>query len=95
LDACEEDPPGSLYGWKLGKKWATPSIDHLTKLMTTLFIDQEYGKLVGARARAEVVEKFSEEVIVDVLQKRLEIVRAKYLRGEYNNSKRRFRKCAP
>jgi glycosyltransferase involved in cell wall biosynthesis len=95
LDACEEDSPSSWYGWKLGKKWATPSVDHLKELMTTLFIDQEYGRLVGARARADVVENFSEEVVVDLLQKRLEVVRTKYFRGEYNNSKRRLRKCAP
>jgi glycosyltransferase involved in cell wall biosynthesis len=76
LDAVEEVPQNSEYGWQPGKKWATPSVSHLVTLMRHVVRDREHAKAVGARARKYVVDNFSEAALGRMIDERLRIIQA-------------------
>lgn len=46
-----------------GHEWATPSTEHMGLLMNWVFQNQEEGKIIGAKARETVIEKYSFPVV--------------------------------
>jgi glycosyltransferase involved in cell wall biosynthesis len=82
LDGVEEIPVDSIYGFELGKKWATPSTRHLSELMRYVTREREHAAEVGRRAREHIVKHFSEEAVAALADKRISEIRAwlKHLR---------------
>ena len=71
-DAVEEPPEDNMYGFELGKKWATPSMNHTAQLMQYVYSHPVHAKHVGERARRHVEEHFSEEAVAAAVEKRIE-----------------------
>ena len=70
-DAVEELPEDTDYEYELGKKWATPSMNHTAQLMQYVYSHPVHAKRVGERARRHVEEHFSEEAVFAVISSRL------------------------
>jgi glycosyltransferase involved in cell wall biosynthesis len=75
IDGLEEVPRGSVYGWQAGKKWATPSLRHLTELLRYVAAHPEHAARVGARARRHIEQYFSEEAVAKKVSDRLAFIR--------------------
>ena len=71
VDAVEEIPKDSVYRWRLGKKWAQPSMTATRRYMKLVVEKPEYAKRVGAVARKWIVKHFSEEALLKIVDKRL------------------------
>jgi glycosyltransferase involved in cell wall biosynthesis len=80
LDGVEEIPVDSIYGFELGKKWATPSTRHLSELMRYVTREREHAAEVGRRAREHIVKHFSEEAVAAIAHRRFLDIAA-YLRN--------------
>ena len=70
-DAVEEPPEDNMYGFQVGKKWATPSMNHTAQLMQYVYSHPVHAKRVGERARRHVEEHFSEEAVATTVDNRL------------------------
>jgi glycosyltransferase involved in cell wall biosynthesis len=75
IDGVEEIPLNSVYRWRLGKKWAIPSMPHTRRYMEMVFKNRSLGREIGTRAREHVVQHFSEEAITAVVGRRLQRIR--------------------
>jgi glycosyltransferase involved in cell wall biosynthesis len=76
VEAVEEIPEDSVYRWKLGKKWARPSLSATRSMMQLCARNPEYAKRVGEVARNHIVRHFSEEAIAAKIHARLNIASA-------------------
>ena len=76
LDGLEEIPTDSVYGYDIGKKWATPSVRHTAELMRYVTREREHAAAVGRRARAHIVAHFSEEAVAQLADRRLHEIRS-------------------
>ncbi len=64
-------------GWReiptyQGHKWAEPSVPHLQKLMRRAFEDREGMRLMGARARHDIAEKYNYETVAACIVEEIE-----------------------
>ena len=73
-DAVEEPPEDNMYGFEVGKKWATPSMNHTAQLMQYVYSHPVHAKRVGERARRHVEEHFSEEAVAVLVDARLSAI---------------------
>jgi glycosyltransferase involved in cell wall biosynthesis len=72
VDRLEPLPYGTAYGWDKGKFWAVPSARELRRQMRFVVDHREEAKARGEKARRDVVSQFSDEVIAEVVQRRIE-----------------------
>jgi len=72
LDALDEVSRHSVYGWRPGKKWATPSVSHLRQLLRHVYTDREHAIEVGERARDHIVRNFDDFEVLRVVDRRLQ-----------------------
>ena len=77
IDGIAEIPKDSYYGYVEGKKWALPSLEDTKRIMKIMQAPSNREKMLdlGRRARAYVVENFSEEVIAEIVSKRIEDIK--------------------
>jgi glycosyltransferase involved in cell wall biosynthesis len=80
VDAVEEIPRDSVYGWSLGTKWAVPSRKAASAMMQYVVRNPRHARVVGRRARRHIVKYFSEEAVANVLKRRLDEIRSIVLR---------------
>ena len=73
-DAVEEPPEDNMYGFQLGKKWATPSMNHTAQLMQYVYSHPVHAKRVGERARRHIEEHFSEEAVAAAVEAHVELI---------------------
>ncbi|KEG06153.1 putative mannosyltransferase-like protein [Trypanosoma grayi] len=71
VDGLEEVPRGMHYAAWPGNKWAMPSVNGTAELMRYVVQHREHARAVGQRGRQLIEEKFSEEAVADVIDKRL------------------------
>ena len=74
-DAVEEPPEDNMYGFQVGKKWATPSMNRTAQLMQYVYSHPVHAKRVGERARRHVEEHFSEEVVAAAVEAHVQLIR--------------------
>jgi hypothetical protein len=72
LDGLDEVPHNTPYGWREGKKWATPSVRHMTKLMRYVYKNREQALKVGEKAREFIVRNYDDFEVVRIVDKRLQ-----------------------
>jgi glycosyltransferase involved in cell wall biosynthesis len=77
IDGVEEIPADSVYRWRLGKKWAIPSLNETRRLMRLVYDDRKLSARVGAAARQHVVKYFSEEAVAELVRRRLDLIHDK------------------
>ena len=82
LDAVEEIPEDSVYRWRLGKKWAKPSLNATASFMKTVAAKPAYAKRIGAVARQWVVKHFSEEALLEGVTNRLALIVSKLTKAQ-------------
>jgi len=66
-----EMKPDTESSWFKGLKWAQPSVRDLRRIMRAVYNDRHTAKLKGANARKRMVERYSPEVIAEVVLKEL------------------------
>ena len=59
-----------------GLKWAQPNVAHLRSIMRHVYEHREEGRAKGRAARQRMVEKFSPEVVAQLVVKELRRVDA-------------------
>jgi len=62
---------------KVVDDYAKPSIPHLRKLMRYVFEDREEAKIKGKRARMDIVSKYSQEKVAELVMDRLKQIEDK------------------
>ncbi|EAN83012.1 putative mannosyltransferase-like protein [Trypanosoma cruzi] len=80
VDGLEEVPSGAGYRVFRANKWALPSVQDTAELMRYVVDHPEHARRVGKRGRRHMEEYFSEEIIADLFDMRLEAAVRK-LRG--------------
>jgi hypothetical protein len=75
LDGLVEVPVDSVYGWQPGKKWALPSVRSAAALMGFVAGHRAAAARVGRRARRDVVARFDDDVVADVVEAQLRRIR--------------------
>eukprot|EP01062_Namystynia_karyoxenos_P069563 TRINITY_DN65039_c0_g1_i1.p1 TRINITY_DN65039_c0_g1~~TRINITY_DN65039_c0_g1_i1.p1 ORF type:complete len:919 (+),score=224.63 TRINITY_DN65039_c0_g1_i1:133-2889(+) len=75
VDRLAPVPQGTPYGTAEGKVWAEPSSAHLAELMRRLVSAPEWGCEVGRKARHLIVANYADEVIAEVVKRRLDAIR--------------------
>jgi glycosyltransferase involved in cell wall biosynthesis len=68
-------------GWRLGLKWAQPSVSHLRSLMRRVFENRGEARARGAAARRRVVQRYSRPAIAAALVRELRRIEAALPRG--------------
>jgi len=73
LDGLDEIPEWSPYLFLPGKKWSTPSISELTKLMQFVRSKKErsFVEEIGKRARRHIVNNFDDDEVWKVIDRRV------------------------
>ena len=71
------EPSDPYDDWLRNFHWATPDVNHLAELMAWCFYNPEKAKELGRRARVDVVKRFSNEAVAEVIMKRLKEIKAK------------------
>ncbi|ORC87051.1 mannosyltransferase-like protein [Trypanosoma theileri] len=84
LDGLEELPKDSAYGSIEGRKWAIPSVNATAELMVYVVQNREHARIVGKRARQDVVKMFSEEVVADMINEHLRDIARKVVQERKN-----------
>lgn len=63
--------PDTENSWFKGLKWAQPSVGELQRIMRAVYNDRHTAKVKGAAARRRMVERYSPQVIAEVVLKEL------------------------
>lgn len=61
-----------------GQKWAEPSLDHLRKLMRTVYENRQQAKEKGKFARADLLERFAPERVGNLIYTRIRYLVERY-----------------
>lgn len=69
------EPSDPYDDWLRNFHWATPDVNHLAELMAWCFYNPEKAKELGRRARANVVKRFSNEAVAELIMNRLKDIR--------------------
>ncbi len=69
------EPSDAYDDWLRNFHWATPDVNHLAELMAWCFYNPEKAKELGKRARADVVKRFSNEAVSEVIMGRLKEIK--------------------
>lgn len=65
--------------WLRSFHWATPDVNHLAERMMWVYYNKQESKELGRKARRDVIEKFSNEVVGDMILKRMEEIKKNIL----------------
>eukprot|EP01059_Diplonema_ambulator_P004174 TRINITY_DN13885_c0_g1_i1.p1 TRINITY_DN13885_c0_g1~~TRINITY_DN13885_c0_g1_i1.p1 ORF type:complete len:923 (+),score=181.08 TRINITY_DN13885_c0_g1_i1:224-2770(+) len=84
IDKLEELPHDSVYGYVKGKLWARPSLYETSRIMR--YMADPANKLelkeMGRRARAHVVQHYSEEAVAEIVSNRINIIKDLIINGK-------------
>jgi glycosyltransferase involved in cell wall biosynthesis len=75
IDGVEELDPNSMYEYVPGKRWSIPSVSGTQRLMRYVYDNREAARALGRRAREDIHRRYSEEVIADLVDARIEVIR--------------------
>eukprot|EP01060_Flectonema_neradi_P024487 TRINITY_DN3337_c5_g1_i1.p1 TRINITY_DN3337_c5_g1~~TRINITY_DN3337_c5_g1_i1.p1 ORF type:complete len:902 (+),score=153.83 TRINITY_DN3337_c5_g1_i1:108-2813(+) len=80
----EEIPKNSYYGYTKGKSWAVPSVDDTVRILKLMSDPANKNKLrlMGQRARQEVVKRYSEEAVAEIVSRRFDEIKKIIVAGE-------------
>ena len=76
---------GEYLFWK-GQEWAEPDIDHATRLLIHVVDNPEIARAVGAKARAHMLDRFSDRTLGALYDERFSEIARQRQRGTLSNA---------